>query len=574
MTLSGNTGNANIPHRQEADSETDGFLQSFSSTTAAQTAAAAGNGAVPGYHNSSSVETLQAHGAPITDRSLSKPEGERYDALDVIGDGDIAGDNSGSSTASSSRLNTWLRRIGAEVRGVEWVPPTERQDKNLWDSFFMWFSFNIAVTTAPVGSLAGPVFGLGLRDALLTIVFFNLVACATVAFLATLGPVTGLRQMIVARFSFGFWGASFISFLNVITQLAFSLIAVLVGAQTLIAMWTSLSMTGGIIIVALVTLVICFFGYKLVHIYERYMWIGVFIIFILMFSSGAGSYTVTDTTVGGQDLVTSVLALGGLVFGTAAGWGPVASDYNMYLPEQTSTLSVFAMTFFGNFLSLCFAESLGAVMTTAFAAKPDWSDAFDQSWGQLMSQALSNYGTGWQKLFVLILALSAVTINIPTTYSTALSIQALHPTFQRVPRAVWVIIGTIIYTVVSIAGQNSFLTLFQNILSLLSYWTALFFVVLFEEHYLFRRSTSGKGNAYTYRAHEYNSPEKLPLGVAGGAAIVVSVVAAVVGMSQAWFVGPVAQAIGGGDLGFELVLLFAGVVYPLVRVVELRVWGR
>ncbi|KAJ3127082.1 hypothetical protein HK100_009923 [Physocladia obscura] len=445
------------------------------------------------------------------------------------------GESAGTIEFQKSGDRNWvqsaLQRVGAEVRGVEWVPPHDRADKNMWDNFFLWFSFNIAVTTAPVGSYAGPFYGLGLRDAILTIVFFNLLACSTVAFLATLGPAT-----------------------------------VLVGAQTLCAVWTSLSMTGGIIIVAVATVIVCFFGYRIVHIYERYIWIGVFIIFIMMYAAGSGDYTVTETTVEGKDLATSVLALGGLVFGTAAGWGPIASDYNMNLPEDTSRVTVFLMTFFGNFLALCFTECLGAVMTTAFAGRPDWEAAFGVSWGQLMSQALSTYGTGWQTFFVVMLSLSAITINIPTTYSTALSIQALHPIFQKVPRAAWVIIGTVIYTIASIAGQNSFLSIFQNILSLLSYWTALFFIVLFEEHFLFRK---GK-----YPSHEYNSPSKLPVGVAGFVAILISAAAAVLGMSQIWYVGIVANAIGGGDLGFELVLLFAGVFYPIVRYFELLYFKR
>ncbi|KAJ3071999.1 hypothetical protein HDU99_002297 [Rhizoclosmatium hyalinum] len=372
--------------------------------------------------------------------------------------------------------------------------------------------------------------------------------------------------MIVSRFSFGWSGATFISFLNVITQLGYSVIAVLVGAQTLCAVWTSLSATWAIIFVSLLTVLVCFFGYKLVHVIERYVWIAVFVIFLIMYGSGSGSYSITDTTVSGKELATSVLSLGGIVFGTASGWGPIASDYNMALPEETSKTTVFTMTFLGNFIALCFMESLGAVMTTAFALKPDWQEAYEQSWGNLMSQSLSTYGSGWQTFFIIVLSLSAVSINIPTTYSTALSIQALHPLLASVPRAIWVLIGTVIYTIMAIAGQNSFYSIFQNILSILSYWTALHFIVLFEEHYLFR---NGK-----YNSEEYNDASKLPIGIAAWCTIAVSAVAAVLGMSQVWYIGTVAQAIGGGDIGFELVLLFAGVVYPVIRYFELSHFKR
>ncbi|KAI8616742.1 permease for cytosine/purines, uracil, thiamine, allantoin-domain-containing protein [Chytriomyces sp. MP71] len=472
----------------------------------------------------------------------------------------------GALSRARKQINKLLAYIGAEVRGVEWVPAHDRVNKNLWDNLIMWFSFNIAVTTAPVGAFALPVFNLGLKDALLCIFFFNALACATVAFLATLGPATGLRQMMVARFSFGPTAGAFVTFLNVLTQLAFSVIAVLVGAQTLQALWPGLALTWGIVIIALVTMLVCVFGYNLIHVWERYIWMSTFVIAVLMYASGSGSYKVTETTVEGQDKVTSILLFGSIIYGTAAGWGPIASDYNMTLPESTSRVKVFVMTFLGNFLSLFFVESMGAVLSSAFEAKPDWSDAFEASWGNLMYVVLQRYGNGFAIFCMLLLALSAVTINIPTSYSTALSIQALHPFLAAIPRAAWVLISTIVYTVIAIAGQSNFYTIFQNILSILSYWVAMFFVVLCEEHFLFRKGV--------YPSEAYNDTRRLPIGIAGWITILVSAVAAVLGMSQVWYVGVVSKAAGGGDLGFELVYLFAGFVYPIARYFELQVYKR
>jgi purine-cytosine permease-like protein len=51
-----------------------------------------------------------------------------------------------------------------------------------------------------VGTLS---FGLGLRDAALIILFFGILCSIPPAYLSTLGPKTGLRQMIQARYSFG-----------------------------------------------------------------------------------------------------------------------------------------------------------------------------------------------------------------------------------------------------------------------------------------------------------------------------------------------------------------------------------
>lgn len=51
--------------------------------------------------------------------------------------------------------------------------------------------------------MLGPVYGLGIRDCALVILFFTLLTTFAPAYLATLGPKTGMRQMIQARYSWG-----------------------------------------------------------------------------------------------------------------------------------------------------------------------------------------------------------------------------------------------------------------------------------------------------------------------------------------------------------------------------------
>lgn len=46
-------------------------------------------------------------------------------------------------------------------------------------------------------------YGLSVRDTSLVIIFFNMLCCILTAFLGTLGPRTGMRQVIQARYSFG-----------------------------------------------------------------------------------------------------------------------------------------------------------------------------------------------------------------------------------------------------------------------------------------------------------------------------------------------------------------------------------
>jgi purine-cytosine permease-like protein len=64
----------------------------------------------------------------------------------------------------------------------------------------------MGVSTFALGALAVPVFGLGFVDALLTIFFINLLGVIPVCFFSIFGPEFGLRQIILSRFFFGYYG--------------------------------------------------------------------------------------------------------------------------------------------------------------------------------------------------------------------------------------------------------------------------------------------------------------------------------------------------------------------------------
>lgn len=61
-------------------------------------------------------------------------------------------------------------------------------------------------------------FGLSLRDSSLVIMFFTLLTTIPPAYMGTLGPKTGMRQTIQARYAFGY--VSTILFERLASQLA------------------------------------------------------------------------------------------------------------------------------------------------------------------------------------------------------------------------------------------------------------------------------------------------------------------------------------------------------------------
>lgn len=103
-------------------------------------------------------------------------------------------------------------------------------------------------------------------------------------------------------------------------------------------------------------------------------------------------------------------------------------------------------------------------------------------------------------------------------------------------------------------------------MNFIGYWLAIYASIAITDHVLFKRGLRG------YDPSLYDQPSKLPPGIAAVLAFGCGVVGMVMGMSQSWYVGPIALRAGGGDVGFELGFAFAAVGYAGLRVVELRLF--
>ncbi|OJA13027.1 hypothetical protein AZE42_04379 [Rhizopogon vesiculosus] len=473
-------------------------------------------------------------------------------------------------------LGPFLLRLfasGIEARGVERVPENQRESKNAWNNLLMWWSVNIVFDAIPIGVLAQSTFTLSFGNAVATILCFGALGGIASAFIATLGPLTGLRTMVITRFSSGYFGGTIYSVLNIFTQLGFATTTVIFGGQALANVNPgTLPLVVGIIIIGVCSFIPCFIGYNIVHMYERYAWMITMISMLFLCGlGGKAGYNINaqksleDT---GRALSADILGFGGIVFGSFTGWAPVAADYNCRLPVNTPPMRIFLLTFFGLFIPICFVEILGAGLMTI--TNPTYVTAFrDGSTGGLIAQILSPWGRFGQFILVL-LALSVIANNIPNTYSAGLSMQALGRPFAIIPRFFWVFVAFIAYTVAGVVGREHFSVILSNFLSILGDWTAFFIVIVAEEHFIFRRKNGPLGG---YNLDDYDTPSKLPLGVAGILAGCFGVAGAVVGMSEVWYTGPLGK-MTGADIGFELAAAFSAVTYLPLRALEIRLTGR
>jgi purine-cytosine permease-like protein len=142
------------------------------------------------------------------------------------------------------------------------------------------------------------VYRLSLYNSFITIILFNLIGILPVAGMACFGPASGLRTMIFSRYSCGYYGASIMSILNVIASLGWAAVNSITGAQTLrVVSNDTLSLVIGIIIIAILSMIISFVGYKWIHTYERYSWIPVFIAYCILAGVSAKYFTNSEMVI-------------------------------------------------------------------------------------------------------------------------------------------------------------------------------------------------------------------------------------------------------------------------------------
>ena len=406
---------------------------------------------------------------------------------------------------------------GVETHGIERVSPKTRAHVRIFDNFTMWLSANLVISTVSLGALAHTIFGLGFWDSFLIIVIFNALGVLPVSFFSTLGPKLGLRQMTISRFSFGWVGSMIMAIFNIAACIGWSTVNVIIGGQLITALSGGAIPTWlGILILAVLTTAVSIYGYKYVHRYERYAWIPMAIIFVIMTIVAAPHFQIIPTPAINAATIAGLISFGGAIYGFATGWSSYAADYNVNQPEETPARRIFWLTFLGVFIPCVLLETLGLALTSIPALK-------DASGGALLAGAVKPLG-GFGTFIVLLLALSVIANNIPNDYSLGLSVQVLGRAFQRVNRAIWTLIGAVIYILLALLFGANFGQTLDSFLLLVAYWLGPWSIILILEHFVFRHGE--------YNVDDWNTPSKLPVGWAAIVSIVIGLVGVVLGAAQ------------------------------------------
>jgi NCS1 nucleoside transporter family len=415
-------------------------------------------------------------------------------------------------------------------------------------------------------------FPLALRQSIVITIFASILGGAATGFAATFGAPTGLRQISVSRFAFGWYPNKVIAALNTIVQIGWAAVACITGGLALTAVADGhISLIVGIVILAVVATLISFVGLKAILIYERYAWFIFFIIFIIFFAeTGRFADNSNKTELKGADLSGQVLSLIAIVYGSSASWQTMASDYYVHYPVNVNRWKVFLMTCFGIAIPTSIGMVAGCVVSSGLNNRADWKDVYENEGLGFLIQTML-YPRGFAKLILTLLVLSGINVNVISIYSAAISCQQFARPFARVPRFIWVLFCFAAILGLAIGGREQLSVYLQNFLSLLGYWSTQYFIILFSEHVIFRRA-----NFANYDLDAWNDPSRLPLGIAAGFAFAIGIVAWIMGMVETWYVGPLGKLIGtgGGDIANEFTFVVTGLVYIPARFLEKRIVGR
>ncbi|KXN87084.1 Purine-cytosine permease fcyB [Leucoagaricus sp. SymC.cos] len=363
------------------------------------------------------------------------------------------------------------------------------------------------------------------------------------AFVSTWGPKLGMRQMVISRYAFGYYGVILCCVLNLIGMCGFSILNCILGGQALASVLNgNLNWTVGIVVIGVVSLLVSFCGGSVLTWYERVAWFPVIITFAIALGLGGkhlGDVTFEPATARG------VLSFASTLAGFTVTYTPLGSDYTTYFREDVKSWKIFLYSYFGFILSIIPLQCTGAAVIASASSVPLWEQSHTNGDVGGLLEAMLEPVHGFGKFLTVLLSLSVIG-NVAI-----------------VPRYFFSALGTAIVIALAVVGQHRFYETLVNFLGLLGYWSAAYVMVIFLEHLYFR-----KGRFDLYDTTAWNTPSLLPTGIAAVAAVIFAFGPVVPCVDQIWYVGPVAETTG--DIGFEVAFVASAIFYFVFRWIEVR----
>ncbi len=443
-----------------------------------------------------------------------------------------------------------------EVRGIDWIPDAERHGHPR-ELLMLWASSNVTYLYVVLGSV---VVGLGLTllQAALAIVLGNL-WWFVVGLIASSGPASGRPSYVVMRALFGVRANRF----NVVLSgwgvcVGYGAINLAVGSLATVQLlfWAgfhpSLIVRLAVVVVtAAVTLTVSIYGHAtMVRCAQPFT-----AVLALCMAALAAAIVPHINWAWHPVHVSHGTAALGLVLTAAAviASNPISwtssADFARYLPGSVRVRDVMVWTALGGYIPAVLLAMLGALAATV-------ADMTDPQVG------LTTLLPVWLiPVFLAFIALSSITNNIMTAYSSGISLQAAGVRLRRsltvLADGILAFSGTVYALFVS-----DFLTALQDFLSLSVAVLGPGMTIYATDLVLRRNRYDGHGLGNETPTSPYWYWHGINL--AGVTAQILGTAAALLAIVSKVWTGPIAQWFGGTDVSWLVGPLVASAVYTLL----------
>ena len=379
--------------------------------------------------------------------------------------------------------------------------------------------------------------------------------------------ISHMLGLLIRRFGDRKYPNILISIIIILEVLIFGILATVSGAQCLAAVRPgTLPVEGAIGIILVIGFVISFIGYRALHMVCEYIWIPS-VISLLILAGCAGSKLQTQAAARSPGPA-PYLATVAICASNMATWGTLVGDYACYMPPHAPRARIAFYCLMGLYVPFTVMMIFGSAIGGAISAIPRWSEVYAQeSLGGVIGEILVSRVGNFGKFILILLGLSIVTTSARDMYSMSLFTVAAVPWLRRVPRVLILCCAAGVMTGVAIAASRSFLPTLSTLVMLAGYMTGPTVCVFLIEYVYFRKADPKQLDHAIW-----NDASALPSGIPAIISSTVPWVLITMSMDTAWYVGPIARRVG--DLAYELGTASAGILYFLLRKLEIRWRGR
>jgi nucleobase:cation symporter-1, NCS1 family len=444
--------------------------------------------------------------------------------------------------------------VAIETRSIDFVPETERHGR-VQDQGPFWFLSNFHFFAIAIG-FVGPSLGLSLGATALAAALGIIIGTALQAFHASQGAEMGLPQMIQSRAQFGYRGVIVPLIATLVSLVGYNVVSTVLVADGAAALW-GLNRRLIEIGLSMFAAALAIWGYDWLHrAFKLMFWISLPLFTVLtlaIFAGAAGGATPGHATFTWPAFLTQLASAASFNV-TAA---PYVSDYSRYLPTRTPRRQIIAQVFAGSALSAIWLIIVGAWLATHLGAT-DGLLALHQT-GDVL----------WPHLGSVLAAVSIAALFTTcgmNAYSAMLTFvticDSLHPVRPTRGLRIKVIVCVMaLWIALAVGFGGNAVTYVNTMLVLMLYFLIPWSAVNLIDYFFLRKG-------------QYSIPDLFDPHGLYGAWSARGLLAYAVGFigSIPFFVvpnvytGPVAQLLGGVDIGWLVSGVAASATYLLVRI--------